>query len=75
MNIFNEKELEKVFNELLYKQLIDASEKIIQKSLVEYEKEIRKKVADFALTVIESNYDISMQQNRLLISVKIGEMK
>lgn len=75
MNIFNRDEFEKHFNNILKEQFVEASEPIIKKALEDYEKVLRKKVADFALTVIQSDYNVERMQNRLLISVKLGDDK
>lgn len=70
MNLIDQKVLEAAIRAKLADGVLAGLEPIIKQAVVEAEKEIRKQIGTIALSILEHNYEIFSDTNRLVITVK-----
>jgi len=71
--ILNTEGFKNVMFDILNKEMLEAAEPVIQEALKKAEKEMRAKLAQKIISVIESDYSIEKMQNRIVITVKQAE--
>ena len=55
-------------------EMIKAAEPLIQEALRTSEIEMRKRLAEMVVGLIQSSYDLECDRRRMVISVKLGEV-
>jgi len=71
-SIINYDELVKALKERMNQEIVKAVEPVIHKAVADAEKEIRKRIGEMAISLLETSYDARRDGRELLIRVELG---